>query len=150
MRVEGNVLIRQPTRSVFAYLADVRNIPRWTFGVLEAIPLGNEPPGLGHRYRMVSQLLGRKLEQVFEITSFEPHELIAFTSFGDELETAGSYRLFDRNGTTLLIHQSQSLPESYYKLGRASLRKVVERHLETNLRNLRDLLEDTTEPTPDD
>jgi carbon monoxide dehydrogenase subunit G len=71
VRLEHSLLIHRPVAEVFAFVADPDNLPRWQSGLLEVEKLSGDG-GVGSRHREVRSMLGRRIEQVLEITALTP------------------------------------------------------------------------------
>lgn len=58
MRVDLDHVVGHPVDRVFAFMADVRNRPRWQENTLDVEILGDGEPGLGMRWRETSKGIG--------------------------------------------------------------------------------------------
>ena len=56
---------------MFAFVADPDNLPQWQSGLLEVEKLSGDG-SVGSRHREVRSLLGRRIEQVLEVTALTP------------------------------------------------------------------------------
>ena len=72
MRVVEQVAIARPVEEVFAFLADVRNEPRWCPQVIEVAVTPPRPLGAGSTYRETVRVGGRKMTIEFVVTAYEP------------------------------------------------------------------------------
>lgn len=77
MRLEHSLVIHRPVADVFAFVADPDNLPQWQSGLLEVEKLSGDG-GLGSRHREVRSMLGRRIEQVLEVTALTPDERLDF------------------------------------------------------------------------
>jgi len=68
---ENTVTIARPAREVFAFLADLRNIPRWNYAIARTVPTSPGPPGAGAAYRQ-TRTIPRRSEESLQITVFQP------------------------------------------------------------------------------
>ena len=48
---QNTVTIARPAGEVFAFLADLRNIPRWNYAIARTVPTSPGPAGVGATYR---------------------------------------------------------------------------------------------------
>lgn len=69
--VEESVVIVRPPEEVFDYLAKAENLPVWESSIVDAEQLGNDPVGVGTRWRGTSKILGRRFQWTAEITEFD-------------------------------------------------------------------------------
>lgn len=102
MRFANTVIIDRPTATVFAYLAEFENVPRWNYAIGETRKVTAGPVGVGARY-LQARTIPEPGEERFEVIEFEPDRRITlrgtFNSFPGEL----SYTLHpDGNATTLV------------------------------------------------
>ena len=88
---ERTITIDRPVASVFDYVADGSNAPRWRSGVLDvALASGT---GLGAIYRQgVRGPGGRRIAADYEVTAYEPGSLIAFRAIAGPVRPDGSFR----------------------------------------------------------
>ena len=64
----------RPLEEVFDYLADFSTTAEWDPGVVEASRVGDGPVGMGSRFDLVTQFMGRTTELSYEIVAFDrPH-----------------------------------------------------------------------------
>jgi uncharacterized membrane protein len=88
---ERTITIDRPVSAVFDYVADGANAPRWRSGVLD-VELASGA-GLGAIYRQgVRGPGGRRIAADYEVTAFEPGDLIAFQAIAGPVRPDGSFR----------------------------------------------------------
>lgn len=68
---EISVDVDAKVSDVFAYLADLSNLPRWDSSVRSAELVADRGPALGRRFDVVVGFYGKQLDAVYEITAFE-------------------------------------------------------------------------------
>ena len=87
---ERTITIDRPVTSVFDYVADGSNAPRWRSGVLDvALSSGT---GLGAIYTQgVRGPGGRRIAADYEVTAFEPGSLVAFRAIAGPVRPEGSF-----------------------------------------------------------
>ena len=68
---ENTVTIRRAVEDVFAFLADVENIPTWNHAIVEMKKTSPGPVGVGTTYRQLRSVPSRS-EEGFQVTAFEP------------------------------------------------------------------------------
>jgi uncharacterized protein YndB with AHSA1/START domain len=71
------VTIRRSVEEVFGFVVRGENGPKWNSAVREVQQLSEGPVGVGTRYRMLRELPGGKVENVYEITGFEPNRSLS-------------------------------------------------------------------------
>jgi uncharacterized protein YndB with AHSA1/START domain len=77
VRAELTIEIARPPEEVFAYLADVSNLPVWQSGVRRAEIVGGGEARAGARIAETRHLLGRELHTTIEIAEYEPPHVFA-------------------------------------------------------------------------
>jgi carbon monoxide dehydrogenase subunit G len=76
-RVERTARIGAPPETVFAYLADLANLPEWQAGVTSAEMTSSGEVGVGSTARVVRQLMGQSIDAPLTITAHEPPHRLA-------------------------------------------------------------------------
>jgi carbon monoxide dehydrogenase subunit G len=71
VRFSNEVLIRRPVGTVFAYLADLENLPRWNYAIRQTRQIGAGEVGVGTVYRQIRSL-PHPMEESLEIAEYEP------------------------------------------------------------------------------
>jgi hypothetical protein len=66
VRVELEHVVAQPVERVFAFMADVRNRPRWQENTHDVVLLTDGEPGLGTRWRETARGIGTYEAEVVE------------------------------------------------------------------------------------
>jgi uncharacterized membrane protein len=85
-----DIVIRRPVEDVFSYMDDVAREHEWQPHLIEA---DQTPPGaaaVGTRRRYVSHFMGRRVENTYVITSYEPRRRVALETTPDSTLTATS------------------------------------------------------------
>jgi hypothetical protein len=80
LRNENRVEVRRSPEDVFAFIADLRNEPRYVPNVVETKKIADGPHGVvGTQYREVTRvMLGRKTTATYVVTEFTPPQTFAF------------------------------------------------------------------------
>jgi uncharacterized protein YndB with AHSA1/START domain len=71
MRFANTITIDRPPAAVFAYLADLENLPRWNCAISETRKITAGPVRVGSRYRQ-SRTIPVHSEESLEVVEFEP------------------------------------------------------------------------------
>ena len=71
MRFTNTITIDRPPATVFAYLADLENLPRWNYALAETRQAHRGPPGVGTRYRQ-TRTIPVHAEESLEMIEFDP------------------------------------------------------------------------------
>jgi uncharacterized protein YndB with AHSA1/START domain len=79
-RVEAGITIAAPPAEVFAFVADLANLPRWQTGIVSAERTSPDPVGVGSTARVVRDMAGQSLTVDLSITEFDPGRRLALAS----------------------------------------------------------------------
>jgi hypothetical protein len=79
------VTVKRPIADVFAYLADLRNIPSWNYAIASTTPRTAGAVRVGSEYEQVRTIPNHQVERLV-VTAFEPP---------DHLEISGRIGPFD-------------------------------------------------------
>ena len=99
MRLEHQVIIASPVSRVFAYVDDVSREREGQPAILEA---HKDPPGetsVGTRKRYVSEFMGRRIENTYVTTRFEPNERVSYETTSDSVLRAKVELSFEPAGS---------------------------------------------------
>jgi carbon monoxide dehydrogenase subunit G len=84
------VEIATPIETVFAFIADGENCPRWRSGILDIKRVSGE--GVGATYAQgVSGPMGRRVSADYQVTVFEPNRRIEFQTTTGPVRPHGRY-----------------------------------------------------------
>jgi Polyketide cyclase / dehydrase and lipid transport len=68
---QNTVAIDRPADEVFAFLADLQNIPAWNYAIARTVQTSPGPAEAGATYRQ-ARTMPRSSGEVFEVTVFTP------------------------------------------------------------------------------
>jgi uncharacterized protein YndB with AHSA1/START domain len=128
-RTEASAVINRPIDEVFAYLIDVRNWSQWA-GFPEAEQTSEGSVGVGATFRGVSQFLGRRAEWTSEVTNHLG---------GMSIEQSLTFEPVE--GGTRLTMVGEAEAGGFFKLAEPVVNRMMQRQLEGNIANLKDILE---------
>jgi len=145
VRVRMSITIDRPVDEVFAFVSDARNVPRWLPVAVERRKTTAGPVGLGTRFEATDRIAGRLVPHTQEIIAFEPGRLITTRL---SAPWAGEYeiRVEPIDEGTLLSVDSTSRPSGATRLFGLVPESLVRRQFEQDYAQLKDLLEDQSEP----
>lgn len=140
MKFTNVVTINRPRAAVFAYLADLENLPRWNYAISETRRLTSGPVGAGMRYRQ-TRTLPSLSQETLEVTEFEPDRKLSIEGGLGPLHGRVHYLLESEGGSTRLtntmdLHAAGPL-SLVARLGASRVRSAVAANLDT----LKQLLE---------
>lgn len=138
LEFENTIRVNRPISEVFTFLADLENIPKWNYYVLEVRKLSEGPVGIGTTYHQI-----RKTdEQYLRITELEPdHKLTVKTLPQSSPDLEMKFILSEEGESTRIRDEwklDTGLPVLIERLGAYKVKSAVAE----NLTKLKGLLED--------
>ena len=140
IRIQASVTVNRPLEEVFRFMTDNQNALQWQSGLLEA-RVTNDVVGVGKTWVDVVQVLGRRIEIASELTEFEPLRVVGFKSTSGPIPIEGHYSYEPIGQGTKVTFTLQGEPGGFFKLAEPLVARSTQRQWETNLANLKDLLE---------
>ena len=139
------VTINRAPEDVFSYLINPDNMTVWQSGLQEFDADWQVDPKVGEHARGVVKVAGKKVRWETETTEVTRPERIAFRSVKAPFSYEMSYTLADRDGATELSHDgfTESLGGFFGKLADPLVARMYQRDMNSNLNNLKALLEET-------
>ena len=133
--------IYRPLIQVFAFVATPENDFQWQYGTLASAQISRGEMGLGTIFRVVGNLLGRRIETVYEVTVLEPNRRYGFKSVSGPLD---SYTLYtfetSQDGTKVTLSTETSLKALFNSESALVVKQFKKQHKE-NLAMLKSILE---------
>jgi hypothetical protein len=145
---QNTVTIARPATEVFAFLADLRNIPKWNYAIERTVPTSPGPAGVGATYGQ-TRTIPRRSEESLHITAFEPPSRLTVDGQLGPFQATTSYLLQPAAGGTRLTNDVELEPLSALlrPVGPLVLPRIKEA-VAGNLSTLKQLLE-TGRPVAD-
>lgn len=138
---ENAVTIEAPVATVFAFLADGTNNPKWRPGVLDITP----PPGgpaVGATYKQgLKGPRGKRIDGDYQITALEPPAKLAFAVVAGPARPTGTFELSEAAPGQTSVHFSLDLTaKGVMKLMGGMIQKTMDAEVAC-LANLKSALE---------
>ena len=140
IRIQASVTVNRPLEEVFRFMTDNQNALQWQSGLLEA-RVTNDVIGVGKTWVDVVQVLGQRIEIASELTEFEPLRTVGFKSTSGPIPLEGRYAFEPDGAGTKVTFILQGEAGGFFKLAEPIVARSTQRQWETNLANLKDLLE---------
>jgi uncharacterized membrane protein len=106
---ECEILIRRPVAAVFAFMQDIERELEWQPNLRAASQTPAGAPGVGTRRRYVSQFLGKRFENVYVNTIYEPNRRVAYESAPEsDTEASGEVTWEPADGGTRVAMRVQA------------------------------------------
>ena len=142
---KAQVVINRPMEEIFAAIADMNKMDTWQTNVLESRMTSSEPIAQGSTYVYTMQLFGRRVETSGEIIHYEPPTKWGYKATSGPFPMSGYIMLETAPGGTRATWIVDAEPGGFFALARPLLKRMSERQLEGNLKNLKDMLEQPAE-----
>ena len=137
---ENTLVIRRPIEEVFAFLADLENVPRWNYAIVKTHKVSQGPVGVGTISQQVRSVPSRS-EEHFEVTAYNPPRELELRGQLGPFPSHLSYALDAvPEGTRITNAVELELRGPGRLLGRVAVPRVRDA-VATNLRKLKELLE---------
>jgi carbon monoxide dehydrogenase subunit G len=101
-RVEASQTISAPPETVFAFVADLANLPRWQSGIVSAEQTSPDPVGVGSTAHVVRELLGQRLAVDLSVTDHQPGRRLALASAASGIGVTAALELEPAAAGTLI------------------------------------------------
>jgi hypothetical protein len=139
-KVEANVVINRPLAEVFQFISVNQNALQWQSGLLET-RITNDITGPGRAWIDTVQFVGRRLEVPFQLTDWQADRKIGFQSMGGPIPMQGSYAFAPNGAGVQVTFLLTGEPGGFFKIAEPVLMRLLQRQWDTNLANLKDVLE---------
>ncbi|MDQ2933749.1 MAG: SRPBCC family protein [Chloroflexota bacterium] len=140
-KADVSTTIKRPVEDVFAVLSNPENSPKWSSASLEAKITSTGPIGVGSTARTVSKFLGKRLESEMELTEYEPNRKFAGQSKSGPFPFQISMTFEGTEGGTRVNANMEAEPSGFFKLAEPLIVRTAKRQLQSDLDNLKDLME---------
>jgi uncharacterized membrane protein len=140
--VRTEVEIGRPRGAVAAYAADPENAPAW-YENIESAEWASEPPlAVGSRIAFVAGFLGRRLAYTYEVTAFEPGELLVMATADGPFAMETTYTWRDAaDGRTTMTLRNRGEPAGFSRVAAPLLAGAMRRANRKDLARLKEILE---------
>ncbi len=133
MKVTVKAILPQPPEIVFAFVADMRNDPKWAPMVHDVEQIAGDGPGLGASYQFLQDMGRHQIEMTSTITAYEPPRRLAWEMDHKAMDYASTMRFEDHPKGTRLVQTNVETwtfaPWWLRLVGPALVRKQLKRQL---------------------
>lgn len=140
-KIEVSVVIDRPAEEVWAYAMDFEKRPLWRSGLLEDKVTSEGPIGVGTTHHAVGQMIGRRMEFDAVITEYEPPHKCCDQSTAGPFPAETCLALQPVEGGTRVTQVVEADVGGFFRLAEPLVVRLVRRNLESELHNLKDILE---------
>jgi len=141
LKIDKSVVINRPIEEVFAFVSAGENWSQWATELVETKKTSEGPLGVGTTYTHVAQMLGRRIENGYEVTEYEPNRKVSMKSTSGPVPAETSLTVESVEGGTKLALTVAAEIAGVFKLAEPLVARIMGRQQDANFANLRDLLE---------
>lgn len=136
-----STLVDRPIPEVFTFLSNPLNLPKWQSMVASIEQVTPGAVGVGSKYKVSAEMLGRKIDGLMEITTFAPPDKFGFTNQAGPMQVTVTVTLKPvGTGAKIALHADGN-PGGVFKLAEGVLAGQVKSQMEGNLARLKSVLE---------
>jgi uncharacterized membrane protein len=142
INIEVSTVINRPIAEVFAFAANLNNLPQWETDFASAKQVTPMPMDVGTKYECVLKMPGQSVKSMFEIKEYEVNSKVAFEGeVAGPAKPKGSF-LFEplAEGTRITARPRPEF-QGIFRLLEPLMAGYVRKQNEEHLRNLKRLLE---------
>jgi uncharacterized protein YndB with AHSA1/START domain len=140
MDFTNTVTIDRPAHDVFRFVANLENVPKWNYAIVETRKTSDGPVGIGTTYRQIRSLPTRS-EETLQVTELEPDRRFAVQGDLGPFVGTLTYEFEDVNGRTRLTNRADLEGRGLMKLAAPIASGRVREAVAANLGALKQLLE---------
>ena len=137
MRYEQTIEIERPPEDVFAFLADLDNLPRWQPSVASV----EGELGMGGAFTEVREFLGKRVRSRLEVVAFDPPRELTLRVVEGPVPLTVRHVLDAAADGTRLTLSGVGEPGGLFRLAAPLAERAAKRQAGEDLRRLKRLLE---------
>lgn len=137
----NRITIDRGIETVFEYLADLEHVPEWNWAVTSTRKIDDGPVGVGTRYRQTRSVPRPAVEELV-ITQLEAPHVLSLEGTLGPFPARVHYRLTGGSDRTAIVNTIELDPPGLARLAAPVLSRRIGDSVASNLRDLRDTLED--------
>ena len=140
VRLEHSLVIHRPVAEVFAFVADPDNLPRWQSGVVDVEKLSGDG-GVGSCHREVRSVLGKRFEQVLEVTALIPDRRLDLEVVEGPMHLSVEHAFEPAGDGTRITVVGHGEPGKLFSLAGPLVARAVKKQSQSDFARLRQVLE---------
>lgn len=141
MRAETSIVINRSAEDISAFFETENSQAEWVSGFVEVRDRSEGPWGVGSTWTDVRQQFGRHMESKVEITEYEPNRKTVAKTTGGPVQAEATTTLETVEDGTLVNYVIEAEAEGFFKLTGPLLNRMIQRQIDSDFSNLKDLLE---------
>lgn len=146
IHMKGEIVVHRPLQTVFDFVADARNEPRYNPHILRAEKISSGPISVGTQFRNETASMGRTTEWTIELTCYAPPRQLSTFLHSSAMDIQGTMT-FDSVGPGTWMQWSWILkPRGVFRLFAPLIKMQGQRLEDRNWQNMKRYLEAETLP----
>ncbi len=138
---EISTLVDRPIEDVFAFIGNPLNTPKWQTIVSRIEQVVPGAVGVGSKFNVQAQMMGRAMQGLMEVTAYEPPNKFGFTNKAGPVEIAATITLQSVGSGTKITINIQANPGGLFKLAEGPMTHQIKTQMEASIGNLKSILE---------
>jgi uncharacterized membrane protein len=140
-KINLSIVINRPVEQVFAFMSNFENNLKWQSTLVEVNKTSEGSMGVGTTYQAVTTILGRRINTEQEITEYEPNKRIARKTKSGPFPFEVIVEFERTEGGTRVNAAMDGEPRGFFKLADSLLERAIKRQFDSDLANLKDMME---------
>jgi uncharacterized protein YndB with AHSA1/START domain len=141
LELKNSIVISRSVEDVFSYMANADNLSKWMSELVEAEQASEGSVGVGTTINAVANVLGRRVENVQEVSKYEPNRKFAIKSTSGPVENEDEFTFEPVTDGTKVTRITKGEVSGFFRMAEPLVGRMLNRQFETNFANLKDLLE---------
>lgn len=141
IKIKNNLQINRPVEEVFAFVANIENLPKWAGPVTEAKQTSEGPLGVGTTQTQTAQFLGRRVESHQEVTEYELNKKLSTKTTSGGLPIEVHYTFEPADGGTMMHLEGYVDAGGFFALAEPIVGRMLKRQTAADAETLKELLE---------
>lgn len=144
IRIETSVHIDRHPDQVFEFISNFENNPKWQSGMVSAEFTSQRPLRIGSTYSQKAKFLGRPVISEFEVIEYVPNRMVKAASISGSFPITFTRTVRKENNGALVSAIIVGDAGGFFKLAEPLLRRMVQKSVDEDYRNLKRILEAET------
>jgi uncharacterized protein YndB with AHSA1/START domain len=143
IELELDTRINAPVDQVFEYSANNLNDPAWMDEVKRVEKTTEGQIGVGSKFINYVEFMGRTFDDAHEVIEYKPNEKMTIIQRTGPVPFKATYLYHPSNNGTHFTMKIEAQTKGFFKVASPFVRRQLKSQFETNLSNLKTILENT-------
>ena len=136
-----SIMISRPSADVFAFVADMNNIPKWQSEVVTSKVITPGPTRVGTRFTEDVKMGPTRSTAACEVTEFSPGALMSFKAVSPRMDYMGSITVEGVTGGTKLTMKGNAQMKGWWRLMEPLMKSEFKSGIRKELETLKAVIE---------